>query len=76
MIASATAVAYGLAWLAIVMIPAVITWLKGQRLVFFAGLLFAGIIWLVAAMRLARPDSYWARRFYGPDKLARSKRRY
>ncbi len=30
---------------------------------------------LVAAMRLARPESRWAKRHYGPAKLARAKAR-
>lgn len=74
--ADITPVAYGLGWLAVLLIPAVVTWLKGQRLLFVAGLLLAGIVWLVAALRLARPGSYWARRFYGPEKLARAKQRF
>ena len=70
-------VAYGLALvLVLIVVPGLITWLKGQRLVFFVGLLVAGIIWGVAACRLARPESYWARRFYGQDKLRRSRRRF
>lgn len=31
---------------------------------------------LVGAIRLARPRSRWARRFYGPDKMRRARRRY
>ena len=31
---------------------------------------------LVGAIRLAEPDSFWARRFYEPDKLQRSRERY
>jgi len=43
---------------------------------FFAGLLLLGLVWLIAAPRLAKPNSPWARRFYGSEKLERSRRRY
>jgi hypothetical protein len=33
------------------------------------------VIALVAATRLARPESRWAKRHYDPDKLARAKAR-
>lgn len=36
---------------------------------------FVPVIAYVCAIRLARPDSPWARRFYGPEKLARAQRR-
>ena len=31
---------------------------------------------LIGAIRLAEPNSFWARRFYEPDKLQRSRERY
>ena len=60
----------------IIGIPAGITWSKGQRAAFALGWLLAGSIWVVAAFRLARPSSWWARRFYGPDKLKRAEERF
>ena len=57
-------------------IPAGITWSKGQRAAFFLGFLLLGMIWYVAACRLARPSSWWARRFYGPEKLRRAEKRF
>lgn len=57
-------------------IPAGITWSKGQRAEFFLGFLLLGIIWVVAACRLARPSSWWARRFYGPEKMERALTRF
>ena len=57
-------------------IPAGITWSKGQRAAFFLGFLFLGTIWMVAAFRLARPSSWWARRFYGPEKMERALNRF
>jgi hypothetical protein len=60
----------------VVGIPAGITWAKGQRAAFFLGFLLLGMIWLVAACRLARPTSWWARRFYGPEKMRRALNRF
>lgn len=57
-------------------IPAGITWAKGQRVAFFLGFLFLGMIWMVAALRLANPSSWWARRFYGPKKMQRAINRF
>lgn len=70
-------VIYGVAIvLVLLVIPGTITLLKGQRAAFFVGILFAGIVWTVAAFRLARPESYWAGRFYGPEKLPRARARF
>ena len=41
-----------------------------------AGSLLLGFVWMIAAFRLARPNSYWARHFYSPEKLERSRARY
>jgi|GEM_PF-5465723 len=64
-------VAIVLGVLLVYVVPMVITGLKGKQ-----GMLLAGVflhpVWWVGAIRLALPDSYWARRFYGPDKLARA----
>lgn len=57
-------------------VPAGITWRKGQREAFFVGFLLMGLVWLVAACRLARPSSWWARRFYGPRKMQRALNRF
>lgn len=59
----------------VVGIPAGITWSKGQRAAFFLGFVLLGMIWIVAACRLARPSSWWARRFYGPAKMQRARHR-
>jgi hypothetical protein len=59
-----------------VVIPAGITWSKGARAAFFLGFLLLGLIWVVAALRLARPWSWWARRFYGPEKMQRALNRF
>jgi hypothetical protein len=60
----------------VVGIPAGITWSKGQRAAFFLGFCLLGMVWVVAACRLARPSSWWARRFYGPEKMQRALNRF
>lgn len=60
----------------VVGIPAGITWSKGHRGAFFIGFLLLGMVWVVAACRLARPRSLWARRFYGPEKMQRALNRF
>ena len=60
----------------LIVAPLTVTALKRQWLLFAAGWLTIGLVWWIASLRLARPDSWWARRFYGPEKLARAQRRY
>jgi hypothetical protein len=43
---------------------------------FAAGWITLGLVWWIAALRLGRPGSWWARRFYSPSKLARAESRY
>ena len=75
-VSDAGAVAYGLALLALVGVPATVTLLKGHVVAFVVGLFTLGLVWVVASLRLARPGSWWARRFYRPAKLERVRRRY
>lgn len=71
------AIAYGIGlWVVLIVAPATITALKGQWALFGAGWLTLGIVWWIAALRLARPGSWWARHLYGSDKLGRSQSRY
>jgi hypothetical protein len=70
------AIAYGVALWAIIIVPMVVTILKRQWLLFAAGWLVLGTVWWFASFRLAHPDSWWARRFYGEAKLARARERY
>jgi len=71
------AVAYGIAlWAVLVIVPSTITALKGQWLLFVAGWLTLGIVWWIAAVRLARPGSWLDRRRYGPEKRQRAQQRY
>jgi hypothetical protein len=64
-----------LAVLALFYVPAGIVVAKGHIVLFFAGF-FVSLVWPIAAFRLGKPNSPWARRYYDPEKLARSKRRY
>jgi signal peptidase I len=50
-----------------------ITALKGKWGVLVLGLVFWPA-WVLGAIRLARPDSYWARRFYDNEKRGRAQR--
>lgn len=61
---------------AVALTPAVVTALKGHLALFVLGFLLLGLVWLIAAFRLARPNSFWARQFYGPEKSERSQSRY
>jgi hypothetical protein len=65
-----------LAALLLVALPGVVTLLKGQFLIFVIGVVLIGLVWVVAAFRLARPDSWWAQRFYDDAKLRRARERY
>lgn len=62
--------------LLLVGVPAGITLAKGHYAAFLLGFLLLGMVWCVAACRLARPTSWWARRFYGPRKLERARHRF
>ena len=53
----------------------VVTALKGKWGFFVAGFLIQ-LFWFIGAIRLAKPGSWWARRFYEGDKLARAQARF
>lgn len=76
-VSTGVAIAYGIGlWVVLIVAPATITGLKGQWGLFAAGWLTLGMVWWIAAPRLARPESWWARHLYGPRKLARAQARY
>ena len=56
--------------------PVTVAEMKGHTALVSAGWYTLGIAWWIAAFRLALPDSWWARHFYGPRKLARAKARW
>jgi hypothetical protein len=57
--------------------PAAVNFAKGK---FWWGLLsFLGVLWpftVVTAIRLARPESWWARNLYDEKAMARSRERF
>ena len=61
--------------LAISIGTAVICLLKAKYWTFVAGL-FIGLFWVVGAIRLAKPASWWARNRYDETNLARSVERF
>lgn len=65
-----------LVYVLLAVLPGAVTLLKGQRLIFVVGLLLGGILWIVSAFRLARPSSWWSKRYYRGRKLERAVRRY
>lgn len=60
--------------IALGLIPSVICWLKGKRR--WAVIGFFSAWHIVAAFRLAKPESWWARRFYDDAKLDQSRARF
>ena len=75
-VSTGVAVAYAVGILLLIIAPIIVTALKRQWLLFAAGWLTIGLVWWIACLRLARPASWWARHFYGADKLARAHERY
>ena len=55
---------------------AVIAALKGKPLLVLAGLVLTPVVWVVGTARLAKPNSYWARRFYARAKRERAQQRF
>ncbi|MFP5388254.1 MAG: hypothetical protein ACLGG5_03005 [Thermoleophilia bacterium] len=56
--------------------PVTVAEMKGNSILVGAGWFTLGITWWIAALRLAKPESWWARHFYGPQKLARAEARW
>lgn len=63
------------AWHVLTAIFCVITFLKGKWTFAFVGIIFWPMA-LIGALRLARPSSLWARKFYGVRQSTRAKARY
>jgi hypothetical protein len=72
---SAAGEAFGLIVIAGLLAVAVICAMKGKW-AFFALGWFSGIFWIIGASRLAKPNSYWARRRYGELEMAEAERRF
>ena len=56
--------------------PVTVAEMKGNSILVGAGWFTLGITWWIAAFRLAKPESWWARHFYDPRKLARAEARW
>lgn len=56
--------------------PVTVAEMKGHDFLVGFGWLTLGVTWWIAAFRLARPESWWARHLYGPGKMARAEARY
>jgi hypothetical protein len=56
-------------------VPAIVTFMKGKIGLGLLGFLVQPL-WWGGALRLAKPDSPWARRFYGPEKMAAARERF
>jgi hypothetical protein len=70
------AAAFAVSFWMVVLGTGVITLLKGRRVAFLLGLLTIGFAWIVAACRLAKPDSIWGRHIYGDKQRARALARH
>ena len=67
-------IAAGLAVAALLLGPSVVCWLKGKRL--WATLGFITQWHWIPVFRLAKPESWWARRYYDDEKMRRSRIRF
>jgi hypothetical protein len=54
---------------------AVICAMKGKWVFFVLGW-FSGIFWMIGALRLGKPNSYWAKRRYGEAEVREAQRRF
>lgn len=76
-VSTGVAIAYGIGlWVVLIIGAGNSHGCKGQWPLFDAGFNTVGFVWWFAAVRLARPESWWARHLYGPRKLARAEARY
>jgi uncharacterized paraquat-inducible protein A len=53
----------------------VVCWLKGKRGSAFLGVVIP-FVWLIGAIRLAKPTSYWATRWYSDAKMTEAEQRF
>lgn len=74
-LATAAGTLFIIAIIALWTVCPVISAMKGKYGMLVLGLLIHPC-WAFAAIRLAKPDSYWARRFYGPEKMGQAQLRF
>jgi hypothetical protein len=58
------------------LLPPGVCMLKGKSIFAVFGLFFVSAVGLIGAIRLAKPDSYWACRFYDDAKCAKARTRF
>jgi hypothetical protein len=75
-VSTLVAIGYAIGVWSLLLGPATVLWLKGRSDLVLLGLCTLGLVWIVGLTRIAKPDSWWARRFYGPDKLAKARARH
>ena len=56
--------------------PVTVAEMKGHDFLAGFGYVTLGVAWWIAAFKLARSESWWARHLYGPHKMARAEARY
>ena len=61
---------------AVIAAAAVASLLKGRLVLFVLGLPTATVTWWLAAFQLARPESWWARRFYDGERRRAAAEKY
>lgn len=60
----------------LMLVAAAVTAAKGRVGWLALGFLTGGFLWLVTAFFAARPESLWARVFYGDEKMRRARSRF
>jgi hypothetical protein len=75
-VATAVQIAYVAGLIALLLGPVTISEMKGQDWLVGAHWLTKGVSSWIGMFRLAHPESWWARHFYGPKKMARAEERY
>jgi hypothetical protein len=72
---SAIGLILGLALIGLLLVLGVICAMKGKWVFSVVGF-FSGIFWIIGASRLAKPNSFWARRWYEGVEIAEAERRF
>jgi hypothetical protein len=76
-ISTGVQIAYVIALVVVLFLgPVTVAEMKGHDILVAAGWYTLGIAWWIAAFRLAKPESWWARHFYGPSKTVRAEARW
>ena len=67
-------ISLGIEVIAVSLVPSLaVTLLKGRYMLLLAGLMGLFPLLWVASLKPANPSSWWARRFYDPERLERAR---